>query len=220
MQEPDEKKRKSARSFLGNSKYSLIFAAANGGLAQLARALAWHARGHEFESRILHSINGRSCRIARLLRYNPRDSNEGPRKAPPSRKRNTAAEIHSALPATNPGTGTTLPLIFRSSHPHAPRSACERGLQHLRHGAPPPKRRRSQRRLPRNPSTSVEAPSPPVGTPHEFGVLRSAAAPSRGLRADAQRRWDGGMQRGRVISADKSDIEARNCVLFYIFARR
>ena len=25
-----------------------------GGLAQLARALAWHARGHEFESRILH----------------------------------------------------------------------------------------------------------------------------------------------------------------------
>lgn len=26
----------------------------NGGLAQLARALAWHARGHEFESRILH----------------------------------------------------------------------------------------------------------------------------------------------------------------------
>ena len=27
---------------------------AYGGLAQLARALAWHARGHEFESRILH----------------------------------------------------------------------------------------------------------------------------------------------------------------------
>ena len=27
---------------------------AKGGLAQLARALAWHARGHEFESRILH----------------------------------------------------------------------------------------------------------------------------------------------------------------------
>ena len=25
-----------------------------GGLAQLARALAWHARGHEFDSRILH----------------------------------------------------------------------------------------------------------------------------------------------------------------------
>ena len=40
-----------------------------GGLAQLARALAWHARGHEFESRILrpdwnpgnrwnHSVSG------------------------------------------------------------------------------------------------------------------------------------------------------------------
>ena len=27
-----------------------------GGLAQLARALAWHARGHEFESRILHAF--------------------------------------------------------------------------------------------------------------------------------------------------------------------
>jgi hypothetical protein len=25
-----------------------------GGLAQLARALAWHARGHRFESGILH----------------------------------------------------------------------------------------------------------------------------------------------------------------------
>ena len=30
----------------------------NGGLAQLARALAWHARGHEFESRILHQSDG------------------------------------------------------------------------------------------------------------------------------------------------------------------
>ncbi len=35
---------------------SVIFAAAlkAGGLAQLARALAWHARGHRFESGILH----------------------------------------------------------------------------------------------------------------------------------------------------------------------
>ena len=31
---------------------------AKGGLAQLARALAWHARGHEFESRILHQSDG------------------------------------------------------------------------------------------------------------------------------------------------------------------
>ena len=30
----------------------------NGGLAQLARALAWHARGHEFDSRILHNLKG------------------------------------------------------------------------------------------------------------------------------------------------------------------
>ena len=27
----------------------------NGGLAQLARALAWHARGHRFDSGILHN---------------------------------------------------------------------------------------------------------------------------------------------------------------------
>ena len=31
-----------------------IFAPLNGGLAQLARALAWHARGHRFEPGILH----------------------------------------------------------------------------------------------------------------------------------------------------------------------
>ncbi len=31
-----------------------IFAISKGGLAQLARALAWHARGHRFESGILH----------------------------------------------------------------------------------------------------------------------------------------------------------------------
>ena len=30
------------------------FANCNGGLAQLARALAWQARGHRFESGILH----------------------------------------------------------------------------------------------------------------------------------------------------------------------
>ena len=38
-----------------------IFASASreandGGLAQLARALAWHARGHRFDSDILHLI--------------------------------------------------------------------------------------------------------------------------------------------------------------------
>ncbi len=43
--------------FFKNSSYLCI---RNGGLAQLARALAWHARGHEFESRILHE--GRNVR--------------------------------------------------------------------------------------------------------------------------------------------------------------
>ena len=38
----------------GNKKIRLSLHPQQGGLAQLARALAWHARGHEFESRILH----------------------------------------------------------------------------------------------------------------------------------------------------------------------
>jgi hypothetical protein len=38
-----------------------IFATQYGGLAQLARALAWHARGHRFDSDILHTL------IIRLL---------------------------------------------------------------------------------------------------------------------------------------------------------
>ena len=42
---------------------------ANGGLAQLARALAWHARGHEFESRILHHKNGTIERWSRFSVY-------------------------------------------------------------------------------------------------------------------------------------------------------
>ena len=29
----------------------------HGGLAQLARALAWHARGHRFDPDILHIVN-------------------------------------------------------------------------------------------------------------------------------------------------------------------
>ena len=33
---------------------NIIFGAPKGGIAQLARALAWHARGREFESHYLH----------------------------------------------------------------------------------------------------------------------------------------------------------------------
>ena len=32
-----------------------------GELAQLARALAWHARGHRFDSDILHLVNSKKC---------------------------------------------------------------------------------------------------------------------------------------------------------------
>ena len=37
-----------------------------GGLAQLARALAWHARGHRFDSDILHSFY---CSVATMLKH-------------------------------------------------------------------------------------------------------------------------------------------------------
>ena len=37
-----------------------------GGLAQLARALAWHARGHEFDSRILHKAKNDTQRVSFL----------------------------------------------------------------------------------------------------------------------------------------------------------
>ncbi len=42
--------------FFGNITKPLTFAARlmQGELAQLARALAWHARGHRFDSGILH----------------------------------------------------------------------------------------------------------------------------------------------------------------------
>ncbi len=46
------------RSFFRRKVWKSVFlsyiCSRNGGLAQLARALAWHARGHEFDSRILH----------------------------------------------------------------------------------------------------------------------------------------------------------------------
>ena len=41
----------------------------NGGLAQLARALAWHARGHRFESGILHYFSHNSLIINELALF-------------------------------------------------------------------------------------------------------------------------------------------------------
>ena len=40
----------------------LYFCTRNGGLAQLARALAWHARGHRFDSDILHKKRLKPCK--------------------------------------------------------------------------------------------------------------------------------------------------------------
>ena len=51
----EEKKKNFLENVWRNEK-SCIFAAANeGALAQLARALAWHARGHRFDSVMLHN---------------------------------------------------------------------------------------------------------------------------------------------------------------------
>ena len=38
------------------TKFTIFVFDKRGGLAQLARALAWHARGHRFDSDILHNL--------------------------------------------------------------------------------------------------------------------------------------------------------------------
>ncbi len=43
------------RPLFGNKKNFRYLCTHNGGLAQLARALAWHARGHQFDPGILHN---------------------------------------------------------------------------------------------------------------------------------------------------------------------
>ena len=43
------------RPLFGNKKKFRYLCTHNGGLAQLARALAWHARGHQFDPGILHN---------------------------------------------------------------------------------------------------------------------------------------------------------------------
>ena len=47
--------------------YLCIAIQPNGGLAQLARALAWHARGHRFEPDILHTKKANSEGFAFLF---------------------------------------------------------------------------------------------------------------------------------------------------------
>ena len=61
------KKRKNPACIIGYFEIIRYLCLANGGLAQLARALAWHARGHEFESRILHFDARAAHRVARFV---------------------------------------------------------------------------------------------------------------------------------------------------------
>ena len=78
---------------------------ANGGLAQLARALAWHARGHEFESRILHfdpktkkgqtTTNPAKSRFCGIFSFSRRTS-ERHEKAPKRRSRVTKTVTKTA----------------------------------------------------------------------------------------------------------------------------
>ena len=71
----------------------------NGELAQLARALAWHARGHEFDSRILHLWSAKRqlsrmlaviiccpvCRIGRHFRLSWKEKSDSGTMNPPIR---------------------------------------------------------------------------------------------------------------------------------------
>ena len=43
--------------FICDFEFLRYLCSRNGGLAQLARALAWHARGHRFDPDILHKEN-------------------------------------------------------------------------------------------------------------------------------------------------------------------
>ena len=45
----------------------LFLLPAKGGLAQLARAFAWHARGHRFDSGNLHQTKGTECSVSFLM---------------------------------------------------------------------------------------------------------------------------------------------------------
>ena len=72
-----EKKTANFRQTLAGIKKMTYICIRNGGLAQLARALAWHARGHEFESRILHSNARNLLKFSKLRAFfkNKRDRN-------------------------------------------------------------------------------------------------------------------------------------------------
>jgi putative endonuclease len=52
---------KHLKKLFAGKLHSLIFATLQGGLAQLARAFAWHAKGHRFDSGNLHPKSGK-CR--------------------------------------------------------------------------------------------------------------------------------------------------------------
>ena len=49
-----------------DSSFIIVNLYHSGGLAQLARAFAWHARGHRFDSDILHRINASNYSISYL----------------------------------------------------------------------------------------------------------------------------------------------------------
>ena len=89
----------------GNKKIRLSLHPQQGGLAQLARALAWHARGHEFESRILHHKNRTIFRWSRFSTTCFR-----PYRPHPAQTAQTAQK-HPCRPPP-----TTLAIIQRKNH--------------------------------------------------------------------------------------------------------
>ena len=85
----------------------------NGGLAQLARALAWHARGHEFDSRILHKQE-RFCPDDRIALFLCRSVRRGglTRWAQGQKKRHSLTANVSGSGETSLLLGFVLPTVF------------------------------------------------------------------------------------------------------------
>ena len=69
-------------TIFGNIKFASYICVTEGGLAQLVRALAWHARGHRFESDILHKeVLNVKLSTSYLFIYAPISRNSSSRRA-------------------------------------------------------------------------------------------------------------------------------------------
>ena len=108
--------------YFANPEKATIFAKQKGGLAQLARALAWHARGHEFESRILHQEGQTKARKPANLNLQVFCFRSHPGQRPDNRGRSggrtSRPDRHRPILPASSATGDTLfssaPIDYRS----------------------------------------------------------------------------------------------------------